>query len=82
VTFTALAAGGDLAWLDGVTGVRSIAWRGDRVEVSGEGPLLARVAAALAERGLEPEDLDVRRGTLEEVYLAVAGGAETGSVVA
>jgi ABC-2 type transport system ATP-binding protein len=77
VTFTGPAASpdgaDDLGWLDGVAGVESVTRRGQRIEVSGSGPLLVRTAAALAGRGLEPEDLDVKRRTLEDVYLALAG---------
>jgi ABC-2 type transport system ATP-binding protein len=78
VTFTAPPGVEDLPWLDGVAGVESVARRAQRVEVRGAGPLLVRIAAALAGHGLEPEDLDVKRRSLEDVYLALAGD---GSVV-
>jgi ABC-2 type transport system ATP-binding protein len=39
------------------------------VEVTGAGPVLARVGHALVDHGLEPVDLRVDRPTLEEVYL-------------
>jgi hypothetical protein len=44
------------------------------VRVTGRGPLLARVAAALVARGVEPLDLSVHRGTLEDVYFALTDG--------
>jgi ABC-2 type transport system ATP-binding protein len=79
VRFTA-PAGCDLGFLHRVTGVDQVGTTGGgRVEVTGTGPLLARVGHALVDRGLEPIDLEVERTTLEEVYLAVTDGrASTG----
>jgi ABC-2 type transport system ATP-binding protein len=74
VRFTT-AAGRDLEFLDRVTGVDQVRTSaGGHVEVTGTGPLLARVGHALVERGLEPLDLQVERATLEDVYLAVTDG--------
>ncbi len=63
----------DLGWLEGVRHVRSVERRGDVVEVTGEGPVLLHVAAALLERGLEPADLRVDRPTLEDTFLKLTG---------
>ncbi|MCB8943199.1 MAG: ABC transporter ATP-binding protein [Ardenticatenaceae bacterium] len=59
-----------LRCLQGVTGVEQ---RGQHVTVHGSGSLLARVAAHLAHHNLYPEDLDVERANLEDVFLALTG---------
>jgi ABC-2 type transport system ATP-binding protein len=66
---------GELGFLREVAGIDDVTRLGRRVEVSGTGPLLARVAAALAAHGLEPIDLDVKRASLEDVFLNLTGGA-------
>jgi ABC-2 type transport system ATP-binding protein len=64
----------DLAWLERVEGVERVGRRGATVEVDGRGPVLARVAAALVDRGIAPEDLRVERSSLEDVFLRLTGG--------
>ena len=54
--------------------IRSRAWsrcsgHGRRVSVTGSGALLAHVAAALVAHGLAPVDLQVKRASLEDVFL-------------
>jgi ABC-2 type transport system ATP-binding protein len=66
-------AEGDFEWLSEVEGVDEVARSGTRVEVRGSGPVLARVAAALVARGIEPTDLRVERPTLEDAFLALTG---------
>ena len=66
----------DLAWIGGIDGVDRVAKRGGQVEVDGRGPVLARVAAGLVERGVAPEDLRVERATLEDVFLTLTGGGD------
>ncbi|RYP85860.1 ABC transporter ATP-binding protein [Nocardioides guangzhouensis] len=71
----------DVTFLSRVRGVSGVDAEGGAVRVHGSGPLLARVAHALVERGLEPDDLTVETPTLEDAYLALttAGtGAEGG----
>jgi ABC-2 type transport system ATP-binding protein len=46
---------------------------GPRVEVEGTGPVLARVAAALVERGILPTDLRQEQPSLEDVFLSITG---------
>jgi ABC-2 type transport system ATP-binding protein len=71
VRFTA-PAGADLGFLPLVAGVKQVApERGGQVTIVGDGPLLARVAHALVDRGIEPEDLRVELPTLEDAYLAL-----------
>jgi ABC-2 type transport system ATP-binding protein len=71
VRFTA-PVGADLVYLRGVRGVSGVdRSNGRAVQVTGSGPLLARVAHALVERGIEPEDLRSELPTLEDAYLAL-----------
>ncbi len=46
----------DTGWLEQVPEVHAVTRRGSRVEVEGSGAVLARVAAALAGRGIYPAD--------------------------
>jgi ABC-2 type transport system ATP-binding protein len=62
-----------LSWLDKIPGVKEVARAGPRVEVSGSGPVLALVAAALVEHGIVPADLHVEQPTLEDVFLKLTG---------
>lgn len=75
VTFT--TAEPDLAFIGSVEGVRSVERVGTRVEVTGSGAVLARVAAALVARGIEPDDLAVNRATLEDVFMRLTATTET-----
>lgn len=68
-----LPPGFDPAILSSVAGVQAVKQDGDQVVIDGEGPLLARVASLLAERGLQPHDLRQQRATLEDVFLALTG---------
>ena len=65
----------DLRGIDGVTAVRRT---GDRVVVTGTGPVLARVAHALVARGVEPPDLRAELPTLEDAYLALTAAGREG----
>ena len=71
VTVTFSTDVGDLGFLDEVSEVEDVVRQGHKVAVSGHGALLARVAAALAGRDIFPADLDVKRATLEDVFLAI-----------
>lgn len=59
----------DLEWLEQLPNVERVTRHGQRVEVAGSGPVLVRVAAALAENGIVPADLRVDQPTLEHVFL-------------
>jgi ABC-2 type transport system ATP-binding protein len=61
----------DLSWVEGMEHVRRMARRGPRVEVEGNGPVLALVAAALVNHGIVPSDLRVEQPSLEDVFLAL-----------
>jgi ABC-2 type transport system ATP-binding protein len=66
----------DLRFLDALAGVHGTTREGGgRFVVRGEGPVLARVAHALVERGIEPSDLRVQLPSLEDAYLALVGDA-------
>jgi ABC-2 type transport system ATP-binding protein len=43
------------------------------ITISGNGPLLANVAAALAQHNIAPADLRVQQANLEDVFLAMTG---------
>jgi ABC-2 type transport system ATP-binding protein len=61
--------GEDPAWLSSVPHVKEWERQHDRVEVRGEGPVLAYVASALVDRGIAPIDLRQERASLEDVFL-------------
>jgi len=66
VTFSADT---DVSFLHDAPGVQQVTQSGRRVTVCGTGPLLARVAASLVNRGIVPDDLQTSRASLEDVYL-------------
>ncbi len=69
----------DLGWLerlDVVDSVRRSGAAGAQVEVRGQGPVLALVAAELVSHGIVPNDLRVERPTLEDAFLKLAGRTE------
>ena len=63
----------EMDWLSSVQGVTGVRHEGPRYEVTGRGPILAYVAAALVEHGEAPEDLSVERVSLEDAYLKLTG---------
>jgi ABC-2 type transport system ATP-binding protein len=68
----------DLEWLRDVPHVEDVRRHGGQVEIEGNGPVLALVAASLVERGIVPSDLRVEQPGLEEVFLSITGGGEEG----
>jgi ABC-2 type transport system ATP-binding protein len=69
--------GVDVGFLRAVRGVRVMQTScNGEVELTGNGPLLARVGHALVERGVEPPDLRADLPTLEDAYLALTGAAD------
>jgi ABC-2 type transport system ATP-binding protein len=56
-------------------GVERVDRDGDLVVVTGDGPLLATVAAALAERAVPVADLRTEEASLEDAFLALTGRA-------
>jgi ABC-2 type transport system ATP-binding protein len=66
----------ELAWLHAVEGVTGVVRHRRRVEVTGHGPLLASVMAALFERGIAPADLRVEQPTLEDAYVELTAHPE------
>jgi ABC-2 type transport system ATP-binding protein len=72
--------GSDLAFLERVPGVRETdLGPGGQITVQGDGPLLARVAHALVERGLEPVDLRAEQPGLEDAYLTLTEASNDAS---
>ncbi len=70
VVFSA-PAGADVGWLDRIPHVSRVARHGPRLEVTGEGPVLAHIGAGLIAHGMEPADLRVEQPTLEDVFLHI-----------
>ena len=66
----------DVSWLRQTPHVTAVARQGPRVEVSGEGPVLAHVGAALIDHGIEPADLRLEQPTLEDVFLNITTRTE------
>lgn len=66
--------GFDARFLTTLPGVHRVSEPDGDVLVEGEGPLMARVATALAERGIIPPDLRTESGSLDDVYLALTSG--------
>jgi ABC-2 type transport system ATP-binding protein len=63
----------DYQWLLGVPGVSQVATQNGSLVVTGKGAVLARVASALADRGIVPSDLRSEQASLEDVFLALTG---------
>lgn len=61
------------ARLENVSGVSAVNQYDRQITVSGNGPLLANVAAALAQYNIAPADLRVQQANLEDVFLALTG---------
>jgi ABC-2 type transport system ATP-binding protein len=61
------------ARLENVSGVSAVNQYDRQITVSGNGPLLANVAAALAQHNIAPADLRVQQANLEDVFLALTG---------
>jgi ABC-2 type transport system ATP-binding protein len=71
VIFTTDAS--DISWLEKIHHVNRLVRRGTRVEIEGDGPVLALVAAALINHGITPSDLQAEQPTLEDVFLTITG---------
>ncbi|MFO7682273.1 MAG: ABC transporter ATP-binding protein [Chloroflexota bacterium] len=56
-----------------VAGVTAVLQQQQQVTVSGRGPLLANVAAELAQHNIAPADLRVQQANLEDVFLTLTG---------
>lgn len=67
-------AEGEVGFLHGIDEVETVEiGPGNAVTVVGTGPLLARVAHAIVERGITPVDLRAHLPSLEDVYLGLVG---------
>lgn len=63
----------DIDWLKTVPHVHDFSRHGQRIEVEGDGPVLALVAAELVKHGIIPPDLRKEQPTLEDVFLKITG---------
>jgi ABC-2 type transport system ATP-binding protein len=61
----------EVEWLSRVPHATGVARHGPRWEVTGDGPLLAHIGAALIAHGMEPADLRLEQPTLEDVFLRI-----------
>ncbi len=73
VRFTAPDPDVDLGFLAEVAGVLQVTVDRREAAVDGRDPILAGVAAALAEHGIHPADLRTEQPHLEDVYLSCTG---------
>ncbi len=73
VSFTFTGPDGDIEWIAAVPGVTSVARTGPAVEVHGDARSLVLVCAELVRRDATPDDLRVRQGTLDDVYMRLTG---------
>jgi ABC-2 type transport system ATP-binding protein len=73
VTVTFTANGHDPRHVLEIPGVESVTVDAGQVSVVGQGPVAARVAAALAGRGVTPDDYRTHYPSLEDVFLALTG---------
>lgn len=67
--------GFDAGGLREVVGVTAVNQHNQQVTITGSGPLLANVAAVLAQHNIAPHDLRVQQANLEDVFLALTGRA-------
>ncbi|MBM3147845.1 MAG: ABC transporter ATP-binding protein [Actinobacteria bacterium] len=63
----------DLGFLTAIPGVAEVRRAGRRVEVAGDGPHVALVAAALVAHDLPPADFRVQQPSLEDAFLRLTG---------
>ena len=63
----------DIDWLKTVPHVHNFSRNGQQVEVEGDGPVLALVAAELVKHGIIPPDLRKEQPSLEDVFLKITG---------
>ena len=63
----------DIEWLKVVPHVHNFSRHGQRVEVEGDGAVLAMVASELVKHGIMPLDLRKEQPTLEDVFLKITG---------
>jgi ABC-2 type transport system ATP-binding protein len=59
--------------LENVSGVTAVHQHNQHITISGNGALLANVAAALAQHNIAPADLRVQQANLDDVFLALTG---------
>jgi ABC-2 type transport system ATP-binding protein len=65
----------DMSWLSAISTVTAVSQRAGQAAVTGYGPVVVDVAAALAGHGIRPADLRVIRPSLEDVFLEITGHA-------
>jgi ABC-2 type transport system ATP-binding protein len=63
----------DIDWLKAVPHVHNFSRHGQKIEVEGDGPVLALVASELVKHGVVPLDLRKEQPTLEDVFLKITG---------
>lgn len=76
-TLTFSAGETDVSWLTELDIVDTAKQTGRQVTVSGSGPVVPLVSAALVGRGIVPDDLRIHQQTLEETFLRLTGRDKT-----
>lgn len=72
-TLTFSTGNTDVSWLSELDVVETVDQAGQHVTVSGTGPVVPLVSAALVGRGIVPDDLRIHQQTLEETFLRLTG---------
>jgi len=63
----------DIEWLKNIPHVHNFSRHGQRIEIEGDGPVLALVASELVKHGIVPLDLRKEQPSLEDVFLKITG---------
>ena len=69
VTVTFTAPGTDVGFLGAIPGVHRVERTGDRVSVQGDAAVPPHLGKPSFDRGIAPDDMDIERASLEDVYL-------------
>jgi ABC-2 type transport system ATP-binding protein len=72
-TLTFSTAVEDLSWLTDLEVVQEMNRNGPHVSVSGTGPIVPLVSAALVQHGIVPTDLRIQQQTLDDTFLRLTG---------
>jgi len=63
----------DVSWLREIDQVKKVTHIGKKIEIEGRSSVVPLVIIALANRGIFPDDIRIRRPSLEDVFLTITG---------